>query len=105
MKVKHLIASSENVKSLGRNIFDNNILYLIHSASSIEFTFTCNKLYVNLSAMLAQNARIAVFINGVQTNIYTISANQADTTIEIINSDKIQNGIIKIVKMTEAYKS
>ena len=102
---KEFYASPENVKTMGRTVFKDNELYMIHSASYIEFNFVCRVLYVDVSAFMKENSRLAVFVNDKLVYNLTIDIEHGNRIIEIFDSETLHYGTAKLVKLNSAVDS
>ena len=100
----------QHVKLLGRTHFINNTLYLAHSASGIEFTFTGTKAEITIigdnAAIQYRDgslARYAVYVDGTRTQ--DIMLEEALKTVELFSSKEQKETTIRIVKLSESAQS
>lgn len=109
---KILKASESNVKALGRTLFsDQEVLWLIHSLSGAEFTFTGTKLSVDLmcdSTAITGNSnnrpRYAIYIN--DERVIDAQMKRALETIDVpLPNEEESTYTVKIVKLSEADQS
>lgn len=105
MKNKAIYASDENVKSMGRNEFKDNALYLMHSASYIEFNYVCCQLYIDISACLGENTRVAVLVNDELVYDLKITVDEGSRIIEIVDSETLHYGTVRLIKLSESQDS
>ena len=99
-----------NMKRLGRPLEQDGILWLAHSASGVEFTFSGTKLTVDIKgdgaavgSDPASQARFAVFINGERTMDEIVDS--AEKTYEIYTSDSDDEINVKLLKLSESANS
>jgi len=102
METKEIYASYDDMKIMGRNFIDeNNALCMVHSGAYVEFDYICNKLYIDISAYLDKKSRVAVFVNGNLVYDLMIKVSEENRIIEIVDSEKLHYGTVKIVKLNE----
>lgn len=105
---KTYAAAAENVKLLGRTAEDGGVLWLAHSASGVEFTFTGTKASVTLTgdsmagAGKDKQARFAVYIDG--ERILDAQLDATEKTYEIYNGEAKQT-TVTLIKLSEAAES
>ena len=98
-------ADERYVKMIGRTYYSDDTLWLIHSASGIDFTFTGDHASVTIAGDSSiygketSKARMAVYVNGVRTIDEMITA--AEKTYDIWSSDVCKLTKIKILKLSE----
>lgn len=103
--------TKENVKILGRTYAaPDGVLWLAHSASAVEFTFTGTNASITVvgdsgatSANADSQARYAVYVNGERT--IDAQVNEAEKELELFASDEDAETTIKIVKLSESANS
>lgn len=108
-KLNVYTADKENVKTLGRTYFENDIRYLSHSGSGIEFM--CRGEYALISIiddsagkyLSGHKARISIYKNGEAVIDETVS--EGDKTYNIALDGYDEDSVIKIVKLSEAQYS
>ena len=99
-------ASEEYVKLTGRIGENNDIRWLIHSASKVEFRMKGTKASIvirgdgAISGSQTTKARFAVYVNGTRTIDHIVT--KLEETLEIFSSDEEQDVEISIVKLSEA---
>lgn len=112
LSAKTFTADSSNVKLLGRNyLADDGTLWVVHSASGVEFSFTGTKASVTIvgdsGAGTAQNsgneARFAVYVNGKLTMDELVT--EPEKTYEIFSSDAEAETVVRIIKLSESANS
>lgn len=97
------------VKLIGRTHTENEILWLAHSASGIEFTFKGDFASVTLAGDGAafsnkdSQARFAVYINGERTMDEQIDS--AEKTYDIYSGEEASEVTVKLLKLSESANS
>ena len=112
LSAKTFTADSSNVKLLGRNyLADDGTLWVVHSASGVEFSFMGTKASVTIvgdsGAGTAQNsgneARFAVYVNGKLTMDELVT--EPEKTYEIFSSDAEAETVVRIIKLSGSANS
>ncbi len=109
LKERTFPASEEYVKLTGRTAENNDIRWLIHSASKVEFRFrgTGASIVVrgdaSINSSQSTHARFAVYVNGERTMDHMV--NKMEETLEIFSSDEEKEVEIAVVKLSEAANS
>ena len=112
LSAKTFTADSSNVKLLGRDyLADDGTLWVVHSASGVEFSFMGTKASVTIvgdsGAGTAQNsgneARFAVYVNGKLTMDELVT--EPEKTYEIFSSDAEAETVVRIIKLSESANS
>lgn len=109
LSVKTYMPDEEYVKVLGRADFTENTLWMVHSGSGAEFTFTGTEATVTMqcdSTIMGSRdnqARIAIFING--ECVVDEMIDKMDETFTVFESETPQECTIRIVKLSEAAMS
>jgi len=107
--MKVLTPNEESVKVIGRAMFFNDTLWLVHSGSGAEFTFTGTKAVITLQADSAimnganEQARVAIFVNGVC--VVDDMINKMLETYTVFESETEEECTVRIVKLSEAAMS
>lgn len=105
METKEIYPICENVKSMGRNLLKDNVLYMMQSGAYVEFNYICHCLYIDISACLGEKSRIAVLINDNPVYDLMINVSEENRIIEIVDSERLHYGNVKIIKLNEAQRS
>ena len=106
LTMKVLTPEENNVKVLGRADLLKNTLWLVHSGSGAEFTFTGTKAVITLqgdSAIMTganNQARVAIFVNG--TCVVDDMINKMQKTYTVFESETEETCTVRIVKLSEA---
>lgn len=107
---KNFIATSENVKLLGRTDLNEDILWLAHSASGVEFTFTGTTAEVTVvgdsmatGGSDGNYARFAVYVN--DKRVLDEIVTTAEKTYEICSAEKETENTVRIIKLSESANS
>ena len=101
--------TEEYVKLTGRTGMNNDIRWLIHSASRVEFKFKGTKASIvvrgdaSISGAISSRARFAVYVDGKRTLDRMVG--KMEETLEIYSSDEEKEVEIAIVKLSEAANS
>ncbi len=100
--------TSENAKHIGRTYTDGDgTVWLSHSASALEFTFTGTKASVTVCEDIAYGAgsepRFAVYVDDERKVDHLLQENEA--TIEVFSADSAKETKVKIIKLSEAANS
>jgi len=109
ISMKVLTPNEESVKVIGRAMFFNDTLWLVHSGSGAEFTFTGTKAVITLQADSAimnganEQARVAIFVNGVC--VVDDMINKMLETYTVFESETEEECTVRIVKLSEAAMS
>lgn len=109
LSVKTYMPDEEYVKVLGRADFTENTLWMVHSGSGAEFTFTGTEATVTMqcdSTIMGSRdnqARIAIFVNG--ECVVDEMIDKMDETFTVFESETPQECTIRIVKLSEAAMS
>ena len=102
-------ASSSYVKEIGRTYFDNQVLYFALSGSGAEFEYTGKSCFITLVGdERASNAsgvqpRFMILLNG--EPVVTDILKKQKQTFEVFQGDKVQTGVIQVIKLSEALNS
>ena len=97
------------VKLIGRSKYENNTLWLAHSASGIEFTFTGTKASIDIVGDstvygdVNSQARFAVYVNGKRTLDEMVD--KEEKTYDIFSSETAEDVTVKVIKLSEAGNS
>lgn len=97
------------VKVLGRAMYAENTLWMVHSGSGAEFTFVGTKATITMQCdgtimgSKDSQARIAIFVNGECVEDEMID--KMDETFTVFESETPQECTIRIVKLSEAAMS
>lgn len=105
---KTYTASVENVRPIGRTVFDNDLLWCAYSGTGAEFTFNGTKASVTIqgdssATGTGNNARVAIYVNG--ERVIDDMLNKAEETYEVYESTLPLNTTVKIVKLSETAMS
>lgn len=109
LSAKSYNGSDAPVKLIGRTYTENEILWLAHSASGIEFTFRGDSASVTLAGDGAafsnkdSQARFAVYINGERTMDEQIDS--AEKTYDIYSGEEVSEVTVKLLKLSESANS
>jgi len=104
--MKVLTPTETNVKIIGRADFLEDTLWMVHSGSGAEFTFTGTKAVITLQADSAMmngtndRARVAIFVNG--TCVVDDMINKMTETYTVFESETEENCTVRVVKLSEA---
>ncbi|MCD7741693.1 MAG: GDSL-type esterase/lipase family protein [Ruminococcus sp.] len=89
-------ATSENVKLLGRTYYDGESLWLAHSATGFEFTFTGSTVTVDLSG--DNGARMAIYADGERVLDFMTKSLPSSTTVELEEGEHT----VSVLKLSES---
>ena len=109
LEEKTILPSYENVKVLGRAVVKDDMLWMVHSASGAEFTFTGTKaslVLVGDTTILgsAENqVRYAIYVNG--ECVEDAMMDTAEKTVTVFESETEEVCTVKIVKLSESAQS
>lgn len=109
LSVKTVVWNENNVKVLGRADFLNDTLWMVHSGSGAEFTFTGTRAVITLqadSAMMSganNQARVAVFVNG--ECVVDDMINKVQETYTVFESEEVTECTVRVIKLSEAAMS
>ncbi len=109
LSVKTYMPDEEYVKVLGRADFTENTLWMVHSGSGAEFTFTGTEATVTMqcdSTIMGSRdnqVRIAIFVN--DECVVDEMIDKMDETFTVFESETPQECTIRIVKLSEAAMS
>ena len=98
--------TEDNIKAIGRTYYENEVRYLSHSGSGIEFRFTGDYAVINLvgDAVEYQStnhySRFAIYKNGVL--VIDELVNEAEKEYHIDADDSNKETVITIIKLSEA---
>lgn len=104
--MKVLTPTETNVKIIGRADFLKDTLWLVHSGSGAEFSFTGTKAVITLQADSAMTsgknnqARVAIFVNDVC--VVDDMMNKMQETYTVFESETDETCTVRIVKLSEA---
>lgn len=94
------------VKYIGRNYYDNDTLWLVHSGSAVEFTVTAKSASVTLAGDGSINSdpdyrsRYAVIVDG--EIIVDSTMSEKTKTIELFTGDVVRTSKVKVIHLSEA---
>ena len=100
--------TEDNAKHSGRTYTDGDgTVWLSHSASALEFTFTGTKASVTVCEDIAYGAgsepRFAVYVN--DERVEDVLLKEKEKTIDFYSSDSAKETKVKIIKLSEAANS
>lgn len=101
-------ASEENVKTLGRTYFDNDVLYCALSGTGAEFSFTGTKCSVVIQgdssstnpSMKDNHARVGIYVDG--ERVVDDMINEAEKSYDVFESQEAKEVTVSIVKLSES---
>lgn len=99
----------KRMKFLGRTKLLDDTLWLVHSGSGAEFTFTGTKATVTIKADsaimngLGEQARVAIYVNG--ECVVDDMIKKLEQTYTVFESEAETECVIRILKLTEAAMS
>lgn len=101
-------ANEQNVKLIGRTAEQDGVLWLAHSASGFEFTFTGTAVSVtvlgdNMISQPDKQARFAAYVDG--ERVLDEMVDSTEKTYEIFSSDSEKQATVKLLKLSEAAES
>ena len=108
-------ADPSKVKILGRTLCDNSVLWLILSASGVEFTISAKNLYFNLVGDVTAHpsaqegkcemnwARYEIFVDG--KSIGCSSMDSAEKSVCVFSEDTKRTVTVRLLKLTEGTQS
>ena len=92
-------ATTDNVKTLGRTYYDGESLWLSHSATGVEFTFTGSTVTATLTG--ENGTRMAIYSDGERVLDFMTSSMPGTVTVELEEGEHT----ISILKLSEAMQS
>lgn len=98
--------SDENVKYIGRNIYEDNIAWLVQSGSAIEFTVTGKsaEITINGDSFIESDEkyrpRYAVIVDGEIIIDELLSVNEK--SVELFSGDVSRTSVVKVIHLSEA---
>lgn len=101
--------TEDNIKAIGRTYYENEVRYLSHSGSGIEFSFRGDYATVNILGDAIQYqqphhyARFAIYKNGELIVDETVQEAEKSYRIDADNSK--EETVITVIKLSEADKS
>lgn len=100
--------SEDNAKHLGRTYTDGDgTVWLSHSASAVEFTFTGTKASVTVCEDIVYGAgsepRFAIYVN--DERVEDVLLQEKEKTIDFYSADSAKETKVKIIKLSEAANS
>lgn len=99
-------ATDKHVKYIGRNYYDGNVVWLVHSGSAVEFTVTAKSASVTLAGDGSINSapdyrsRYAVIVDG--EIIVDSTMSEKTETIELFTGDAVRTSKVKVIHLSEA---
>lgn len=103
-------AEKSNVKILGRTYFENDVLWMGHTDSGVEFNVSAKHLDVTIAgdntatgSDKGNNARIVAFVNDERV-LDTMIIKKNDTYTIFDGSDVVE-GVVRIIKVSECAQS
>ncbi|MGN1338912.1 MAG: GDSL family lipase, partial [Oscillospiraceae bacterium] len=106
---KSFAADNMHVKPIGRTLMSDGTLWIAHSASGVEFSFSGTSASITLvgdgAALGAEDtrARFAVYVNGEKTLDELVDS--AEKTYEIFSSESATETTVKLLKLSESANS
>ncbi len=102
---KTFLPTEEHVRTIGRTMQAKDSLWLVHSGTGCEFTFTGTKATVKLkpdSSFMNRNnrARVAIYVNG--ERVVDGMVDQIEKVYTVWESDTAQECTVRVVKLSEA---
>ena len=94
---KSFAASDEYVKTLGRNIFKNDIRMFTYTCSGIEFEFVGTS--ASIDVICGGKARVAVYVNDELTE--DIILDKGETSLDVFSANEAQYSKITFRKLSE----
>ena len=98
--------TEDNIKAIGRTYYENEVRYLSHSGSGIEFSFKGDYAVLTLVGDAVEYqypnhyARFAIYKNGVL--IIDETVNEAQKTYRIDADSQFSETVITLIKLSEA---
>jgi len=107
-KINTFKMTEDNAKHIGRTYTDSDgTVWLSHSASALEFTFTGTKASVTVCEDIVYSAgnepRFAVYVN--DERVEDVLLKEKEKTIDFYSADKAKETKVKIIKLSEAANS
>lgn len=99
-------ASEDNVRYIGRNYYKDNVAWLVHSGSAIEFTVTGKSAEITLKGDESINSgadyrsRYAVIVDDEVIADSTMS--EEFTTVKLFSGDALRTATVKVIHLSEA---
>ncbi len=93
-------AVPENVRILGRTVYNDDSLWLANSVSGVEFTVTGSQVTFNLSVS-GDPTRIGVYLNGQLYQRGLISSKKGSVTVPLSDGENT----VKLIKLSEPMQS
>ncbi len=106
---KAFAPTEEYVRTIGRTMLaEDNSLWLVHSGTGMEFTFTGTSATVKIrpdSSFMNQNnrARVAVYVNG--ERVVDDMVDKMEKVYTVFESETSQECTVRVVKLSEAAQS
>lgn len=104
------IPNEENVKFLGRSVFEGNQLMMCYSSTGAEFNINAKRLDITIGGDTGANsgnktgaARIVVFVNGERKLDEMIRTRTA--TFTVFNQKEAVEGLVQVLKVSECANS
>ena len=113
--LKSVKADSSAVKILGRTLSDNSVLWLILSASGVEFEVSAKCLYFNLVGDATAHppadgktsemnwARYEIFVDG--KSVHLGSMDEAEKSVCVFEGSETRKARVRLLKLTEGTQS
>lgn len=105
---KSFLPTEEFVRSIGRTQEVNDTLWLVHSGTGMEFTFTGTSATIKIKpdssfTSKENQARIAVYVNG--ERVIDDMVDKMEMVYTVFESDTPEECIVRVVKLSEAAQS
>lgn len=114
MSTKTFLPTKQNAKILGRYLYEDDVLWMTSSASTVEFNVEAKSLSFTLvgddSARTDENGfdicncvRFSIFMND---ELYcTQTMNSPEKTVTVFSSNEVRKAKVTFVKITESHQS
>jgi len=102
---KSFLPTKEYVRAIGRTMVTDNSLWLVHSGTGCEFTFTGTSATVKLkpdSSFMNRNnqARVAIYVNG--ERVVDDMVDKMEKVYTVFESETVETCTVRVVKLSEA---
>lgn len=102
---KSFLPTEEYVRAIGRTVMANDSLWLVHSGTGCEFTFTGTSVTVKMkpdSSFMNRNnrARVAIYVNG--ERVVDDMVDKMEKAYTVFESETPAECTVRVVKLSEA---
>ncbi len=102
---KSFLPTEEYVRTIGRTQMAKDSLWLVHSGTGMEFTFTGTSVTIKIKPdssflTITNQARVAIYVNG--ERVVDDMVDKMEKVYTVFESDTAKECTVKVVKLSEA---